>query len=624
MFESKSNGISSGTLYSFFPRNKRYKISKKGLNFIKTKNSLNKNSYNNKEFNHFENDSLNINGISFLGQNQKVLEHQTSKKLFEVSNNKWNENNNINNQKQKYTPLSVATNKNFYRNSNNKLIQSSYGRKYYLSNGYEISKEPKKKNPKLISKKALGIEDRTRGFRVSSVEKNSLNNRLIERFINQYESNVKKVLYEMGVMKNVPSTSKRDIKNSNWDVIKSENIKEEKKVNQSNKNINDLPFLGNQNQEKNKNIHKKKKNFGYSNGKGGNSETNIININNFINFFSDFNNITYNNNNHNYNSNTNNNLQNFGNNNIKNINNNNNLYGSATDTTINNNLASNSINSNIGNNNIIFSNSSNRNSFHQFSFNSQNVKIKSRSTNPINSAFISGSKLKKMNSDNSATHIEHNILSPQIRENKENTNYLNNNYYSILNQKKIRASSTASRLRKENIISKDIVIKNENSNININNINSKNIINKASNSSISSSNYATIIPNNQNKPDKLKYDIGKVLGKGAYAVVKIVTNIYTKEQFAMKIYEKEKLSDSSKRKCVYREIEILKRVNHKNIAKLIEVINTPKQILIIQELVEGISLRDYYNREIRKQKGISEHKSMIFKKKFKQILEEIK
>ena len=628
MFESKSNGISSGTLYSFFPRNKRYKISKKGLNFIKTKNSLNKNSYNNKEFNQMNNDSFNINGISFLSQNQKVLEHQSSKKIFEIGNNKWNDNNNIHNQKQKYTPLAAATNKNFYRNSNNKMIQSSYGRKYYLSNGYEMSKEPKKKNQKIISKKTMGIDDKNRGFRVSSVEKNSINNRLIERFINQYESNMKKVLYEMGVMKEVQESSKKDLKNSNWDIIKSANIREEKKVNQGNKNFSDLPFLGNQNQEKYKNIHKKKKNYGYSNEKGGNSETNIININNFINFFSDFNNITYNNNNHNYNSN-NNNIQHFGSNNVNNNNNNNNnntnnLYGSATDTTINNNLASNSINSNIGNNNIIFSNSSNRNSFHQFSFNSKNIKIKSRSTNPINSAFISGTKLKKINSDNSAVHIEHNMLSPQTKESKENSNYLNNNYYSILNQKKIRASSTASRLRKENIISKDIIVKNENSNINMNNINSissKHNINKADNSSISSSNYATLIPNNQNKSDKSKYEIGKVLGKGAYAVVKVVTNIFTKEQFAMKIYEKEKLSDNSKRKCVYREIEILKRVNHKNIAKLIEVINTPKQILIIQELVEGISLRDYYNREIRNQKGISEHKSMIFKKIFKQIFE---
>ena len=89
----------------------------------------------------------------------------------------------------------------------------------------------------------------------------------------------------------------------------------------------------------------------------------------------------------------------------------------------------------------------------------------------------------------------------------------------------------------------------------------------------------------------------------------------------MKIYEKEKLNDNSKKKCVIREIEILKRIKHKNIAKLIEVINTHKQILIIQELVNGISLREYYNREIRNQKGISEHKSNIFKKIFKQIFE---
>ena len=286
MFESKSNGISSGTLYSFFPRNKRYKISKKGLNFIKTKNSLNKNSYNNKEFNQMNNDSFNINGISFLSQNQKGLEHQTSKKIFEIGNNKWNDNNNIHNQKQKYTPLAAATNKNFYRNSNNKMIQSSYGRKYYLSNGYEMGKESKKRNLKMISKK--GIEDRAKGLRVSSVEKNSLNNRIFERFINQYETNVKKVLYEMGVVKDIQESSKRALKNSNnWNNMKAESIKDKKKIKQGSKNYSDLPFLGNQNQEKGKNNQKKKKNYGYSNNNEGNSETNIININNFFNFFSD-------------------------------------------------------------------------------------------------------------------------------------------------------------------------------------------------------------------------------------------------------------------------------------------------------------------------------------------------
>ncbi len=382
-----------------------------------------------------------------------------------------------------------------------------------------------------------------------------------------------------------------------------------------------MPFLRNQIQDKNKNTLKKKKNFSQPS-----SETNIININNFINFFSDINNITYNNN---YNSN--NNLQQYVNNNININNNNNNLYSSATDVIINNNnLACNSTNSNIGNNNIIFGN------LHQFGINSKNIKIKSRAMNSLSSAHITNSTKKIISGESSTGIVSNNLLSPDKNpKNETNTNLISNNYNIGINPKKSRAISTSLRhgklnSKKEYITSKDttkIKNSNNNNNNNNNNINSNinNIkdnknshnINKISNSNVSSSIYASIISNNSDKLSK--YDIGKILGKGAYANVKLVTNIITKENFAMKIYEKEKLSDNSKKKCVYREIEILKRVNHENITKLIEVINTQKQILIIQELVEGISLRDYYNREIRNQKGISEHKSMIFKKIFKQI-----
>ena len=222
-----------------------------------------------------------------------------------------------------------------------------------------------------------------------------------------------------------------------------------------------------------------------------------------------------------------------------------------------------------------------------------------------------------------------------MKENKDNINNDDNNkYVDRFQDKKVRASSTLSRydklkIRAENIKKKNSItkIQSQSSNMNLNNINSFNSninMNKINDSNLSSSNYASLKSNNvsKNKIDKLaKYEIGQVLGKGVYAIVKIVTNIITKDKYAMKIYEKEKLNDNSKKKCVYREVEILKRVNHVNIAKLIDVINTPKQILIIQEFVEGISLRDYYNKEIRNQKGISEHKSKIFKKIFKQIFE---
>ena len=119
--------------------------------------------------------------------------------------------------------------------------------------------------------------------------------------------------------------------------------------------------------------------------------------------------------------------------------------------------------------------------------------------------------------------------------------------------------------------------------------------------------------------DKLnKYLIGKDIGKGAYAIVKLVTDKITRNKYAMKIYDRIKLNDSTKRKCVYREIEIMKRIDHKNIVKLNEVIQNSKQILIIMEYVNGISMREYYNKNIKNQK-LNNKKELIIKKYFSQI-----
>ncbi len=116
-----------------------------------------------------------------------------------------------------------------------------------------------------------------------------------------------------------------------------------------------------------------------------------------------------------------------------------------------------------------------------------------------------------------------------------------------------------------------------------------------------------------------KYIIGKEIGKGAYAIVKLVTDKFTKIKYAMKVYDRSKLTEPAKKKCVYREIEIMKRVNHRNIVKLKEVIYTQKEILIIMELVNGISLRDYYNKQIRNQVTLSEQKERVLKHFFSQI-----
>ena len=577
-------------LYSFLPKNKRLKITKQDLNYISNKYLPNK---NNQEINFF-----NINRIN-LGNEKK------QPKNFEVTNYKWNFNynygDNNNTKKTKFKSFASSTGTNFYRNSVGKNIQSSYGRKLYMNNEYNLNKNSSKK----INSK--NFPERVKSVREISVNKNALNNKLFDRFINNYEIKAKKALYEVEVMDKMKDRSNnKPLSSNNHNNFKYFNSKSSKKANSIEKMYSDLPFLGSNKEENKQNLKKTKKIYG-NNKINSCSETNIININNFINFFSDENSFTYN-----YNNNINNNLRNNNFINDNNNNNNNNLYGSSTNSTLNNNLASNSTNSNVGNNNIIFGNSniafSKKNSFGNFNFNSKNIKIESRAKN---FAFTSSEDNKKLINEESTKIIPKNILN----NDKNNPDF---------NPKKVRAVSTAPQENKMNLEKnkeKEGIDpkKTENNNTKNNNdkLSSTNYGSKLSNSLFGNQNQ-----NNQNKSDKLsKYEIGHTLGKGAYAIVKSVINLITREKYAMKIYEKEKLNDNLKKKCVIREIEILKRIKHKNIAKLIEVITTPKQILIIQEFVSGISLREYYNREIRNQKGISEHKSIIFKKIFKQIFD---
>ena len=129
MLGSKYSGISSGTLTSFFPRNKRLKIQKQDLHLLNNKNTIRKKSICNNDYCNINinNDSFNINSFNFLHQNDKKLEYQDSN--IDSKNNKWNYCYNLNQPKQKYTSLALSTGTRFYRNAGNTLIQSSYGRK---------------------------------------------------------------------------------------------------------------------------------------------------------------------------------------------------------------------------------------------------------------------------------------------------------------------------------------------------------------------------------------------------------------------------------------------------------------------------------------------------------------
>jgi len=87
-----------------------------------------------------------------------------------------------------------------------------------------------------------------------------------------------------------------------------------------------------------------------------------------------------------------------------------------------------------------------------------------------------------------------------------------------------------------------------------------------------------------------KYELGKVLGTGAFSEVKIAINRQTKEKFAVKIIDKSKCK--GKENMIDTEISILSKVHHENIVRLYDLYQIDNKIYLIMELVTGGELFD--------------------------------
>ncbi|XP_038055671.1 serine/threonine-protein kinase DCLK1-like [Patiria miniata] len=87
-----------------------------------------------------------------------------------------------------------------------------------------------------------------------------------------------------------------------------------------------------------------------------------------------------------------------------------------------------------------------------------------------------------------------------------------------------------------------------------------------------------------------KYEVGRVIGDGNFAVVKECLNRGTKMEFALKIINKRKCV--GKEKMIQNEVSILRQVQHPNIIQLIEEFDTPSELFLVMELVKGGDLFD--------------------------------
>ncbi|XP_041850233.1 MAP/microtubule affinity-regulating kinase 4 isoform X6 [Melanotaenia boesemani] len=88
------------------------------------------------------------------------------------------------------------------------------------------------------------------------------------------------------------------------------------------------------------------------------------------------------------------------------------------------------------------------------------------------------------------------------------------------------------------------------------------------------------------------YRLLKTIGKGNFAKVKLARHILTGREVAIKIIDKTQLNPTSLQK-LFREVRIMKTLNHPNIVQLFEVIETEKTLYLVMEYASGGEVFDY-------------------------------
>ncbi|KAK7482095.1 hypothetical protein BaRGS_00026679 [Batillaria attramentaria] len=94
-----------------------------------------------------------------------------------------------------------------------------------------------------------------------------------------------------------------------------------------------------------------------------------------------------------------------------------------------------------------------------------------------------------------------------------------------------------------------------------------------------------------------RYELGRTLGDGNFAIVRVSRSKTSGHEFAMKVIDKPKLK--GKEHMVENEIEIMKDCAHPNIVKLYEEYETCDKIYLVMELVKGGDLFDAITQSVK-------------------------
>ncbi|XP_039797319.1 CBL-interacting protein kinase 3-like isoform X1 [Panicum virgatum] len=89
-----------------------------------------------------------------------------------------------------------------------------------------------------------------------------------------------------------------------------------------------------------------------------------------------------------------------------------------------------------------------------------------------------------------------------------------------------------------------------------------------------------------------KYELGRTIGEGTFAKVRIAKNIETGDHVAIKIIDKAKVHKHKLVEQIKREICTMKLIQHPNVVRLYEVMGSKTRIYIVLEFVMGGELHD--------------------------------
>ena len=110
------------------------------------------------------------------------------------------------------------------------------------------------------------------------------------------------------------------------------------------------------------------------------------------------------------------------------------------------------------------------------------------------------------------------------------------------------------------------------------------------------------------------YLYGRRIGQGAFGKVNLGLNVLTGRVVAIKSFKKKPIEKfRHKMKKIQSETELMKRFNHKNITKILEVFNDEEYMLIVMEYINGGNLFSF----VKKRRKLSEKMARFL---FRQII----